>query len=76
MAGVTDNPARQVEPQESDFLDCEGSCDAARWLWTPEMLCDVLGVHVGTCEIDCDVSCTRRRNIRGLTILEMGQWYV
>ena len=58
---------------ESDFLASEGSCDATRRLWTAEMICDVLGVHVGTCETNYDVLCTCRRNIQGLTIIEMGQ---
>ena len=47
-----------------------------RQLWTAEMICDVLGVHGGTCETNYDVLCTCRRNIRGLTILEMGQGHV
>ena len=60
----------------SDFLDNKGSRDAARRLWTAEKICDVLGVHVGTCETNYDVLCTCRRNIRSLTILEMGQGHV
>ena len=40
------------------------------------MICDVLGVHVGTCETNYDVLCACRRNIWGLTILEMGQGHV
>ena len=76
MGCATGNPARRVEPRESDFLDSKGSCDAARRLCTAEMLCDVLGVHVGTCETNYDVLCTCRRNIQCLTILEIGQGHV
>ena len=60
----------------SDVLVNKGSCDAMRRLWAAEKICDVLGVHVGTCETNYDVLCTCRRNIRGLTILEMGQGHV
>ena len=60
----------------SDFFASKGSCDAARQLWTAEMICDVLGVHVGTCETNYDLLCTCRRNIRGLVIVEMGQGHV
>ena len=65
-----------VSPIGSHFLDYRGSCDAPRRLWTAELDCDVLGVHVGTCETTDDVLCTYRRNIWGLTILETGQGHV
>ena len=58
------------------FLDHRGSCDASRQLWTAELVCDVLGMYVGTYKTQDDMLCTCRRNIRGLTILEMGQGHV
>ena len=67
---------RTISPIGSDFLDNRGSCDASRRLWTAELVCDVLGMYVGTYKIQDDVLCTCRRNVRGLTILEMGQRHV
>ena len=47
----------------SDFLVNKGSCDVMRRLWIAENICDVLSVHVGTCETNYDVLCTCRGNI-------------
>ena len=60
----------------SGFLVNKDSCDASRRLWTTENICDVLDVHVGTCKTNYEVLCTCRRNMRGLTNLEMGQGHV
>ena len=60
----------------SDFLASKGSCDATRRLRTAGMVSDVLGVHVGTYKTNYDVLCTCRKNMRGLTILEIGQGHV